>query len=163
MESLGLHVLALTLVLQAGASNGPGKASEGEAVRSVLDKYTKACEARNFGALSSLFSHDPDIVVINAASPNRLAGWKNVAEMYKAVFSASGEVKVRHKNIRVKMLASGKAACLVCDQDLNGTYQGKTFTLEGVRVTWVLEKQEGQWRIVHAHWSLPAGPEAGSG
>jgi hypothetical protein len=26
---------------------------------------------------------------------------------------------------------------------------------EGARMTWILEKQDGQWVAKHAHWSLP--------
>lgn len=160
MGSLGFQILALTLMVQPAASNAPNGQSEPEAVKSILREYTKACESRDLGAVSSLFSHDPDIVVINAGSPLRVVGWQRVAEVYKAMFSASGEVKMRHENIAIRMLASGKAACLVCDQDISGTYQGKGFALKGVRVTWVLEKQGNRWRIVHAHWSSPSIPDA---
>jgi uncharacterized protein (TIGR02246 family) len=134
--------------------------SEEDAVRSVLDKYTTACESRDFDAVSSVFSHDSDIVVINVADPNRIVGWKSVAEVYKGLFSMSGDVEIRHTNIAVKILASGTAACLTCDQNISGTIQGRAFAIEGVRVTWVLEKEEGQWRIVHAHWSVPSMPDA---
>lgn len=160
MGPFGLQILVLTLVVQSAAPNAPNGQPEPEAVKSILREYAKACEGKDLGAVSSLFSHDPDIVVINAGSPRRVVGWQRVAGMYKALFSASGEAKMRHENITIKMLASGKAACLVCDQDVSGTYQGRGFAIKGVRVTWVLEKQGDRWRIVHAHWSSPSRPEA---
>ncbi len=140
--------------------DGSKKESAEDAVRSVLDKYTTACEGGDFAAVSSIFSHDSDIVVINVADPDRVVGWKSVAEVYKGLFSISGEVRFRHTNIAIKILASGTAACLTCDQNVSGTIQGRAFAVEGVRASWVLEKEEGQWRIVHAHWSVPLTPIA---
>ncbi len=130
--------------------------SQEDAVRSVLDKYTIACEGRDLAAISSVFSHDLDVVIMNVADPDQIVGWKGVEEVYRGLFSVSGEVKIRHTNIAIKILASGTAAFLICDQNVSGTIQGSVFALEGVRATWVLEKEEGQWRIVHAHWSVPS-------
>jgi hypothetical protein len=87
-------------------------------------------------------------------------GWKSISALYKGLFSEDGDVKMQHENTKIKMLAKGKVACLTCDQHISGTYQGKAFLVEGVRVTWVLEEQDHCWRIVHAHWSLPSVPAA---
>lgn len=132
----------------------PIGSSEVDAVKSVLEKYTTACERRDFAAVSEIFSHDPDLVLINMGDPKPVKGWQKVADVYKGLFSASGEVRMRHTNVEVKMLGDGTAACLVCDQSIQGTMQGQPFAIDGVRGTLVLGKEDGAWRIVHGHWSL---------
>jgi ketosteroid isomerase-like protein len=163
MKSLGLNLLAIILLLASGSVSGANDESEEKAVRSALDNYTKACERCDFELLSSVFSHDRDIVLINAASPRWLVGWTTVAEVYKGLFSVSGDVKMQHTNVSVKLLASGSAAFLTCKQTVKGTAQGKAFAYEDVRMTCVLEKQQGHWRIVHGHWSLPSTTDAQAG
>ena len=140
------------------SQNEPTSPSEVDAVKSVLNKYTTACERRDFEAVSELFSHDPDLVLINV-DPKPVRGWQNVAEVYKGLYAASGEVRMRHTNVEVKMLGNGTAACLVCDQSIQGAMQGQPFAIEGVRATLVLEKEDGAWRIVHGHWSLASAPQ----
>jgi len=158
MTSLRCRFLVAVLVVHGLAAIGAGEEPEAE-VRSALAKYARACQSRDFDALSSVFSHDPDLVLINVASPDRIVGWENVAQLYKGLFSKSGGVKMRHENISIKMLAGGKAACLTCDQDISGEFNGDAFAIEGVGMTCVLAKKGGNWRIVHVHWSLPAKPE----
>jgi uncharacterized protein (TIGR02246 family) len=155
MASLGFHVLAVAVMFQLSPADESGMGPDTRDVRSVLDKYTKACNSKDFGSISQVFAHDPDIVLIPTYIPQRCVGWKNVAAWYKALFSSEDKFRMQHSNIAIRIFGSGQSACLVCDQDGSGTYQGEAFIFEGVRTTWVLEKQEGQWRVIHAHWSLP--------
>ncbi len=156
MGSLGFSVFVAALMFQVATTNESEKRPDTQAVRSILDKYSKACESKDYESFSSVFAHDPDIVMISTFIPDRFVGWKSVAAVFKALSSSEDILKVRHNNIQIKLFASGKAACLTCNQDAIMTYQGKPFTFEDVRMTWVLENKEGQWRVIHAHWSLPA-------
>lgn len=130
-------------------------------VKTVLEKYETAMQEGDVGAVSELFSHDPDVVVINAWKSKRVIGWKSIEDHYKQLFSgiqdaenATEEFKLIHSDLVVKLFASGNAAVLVCRQDFQGKREGKTYTWGDFRTTWVLEKQDGQWRIVNAHWSV---------
>lgn len=152
----GFEVLAVAAMLQLTPAAESGMGPDARDVRSVLDRYTKACNNKDLGSVSEVFAHDPDIVLIPTYIGQRCVGWKNVAAWYKALFSSDDKFRMRHSDIKIRIFGSGQSACLVCDQDGSGTYQGEAFTFEGVRTTWVLEKQEGQWRVIHAHWSLPA-------
>lgn len=156
-----VSVLAiLTVVLHSGSANCAANESEERAITLALDTYTKACESRDFERLSSVFAHDDDIVLINVGtSPRWLVGWPAVAELYKEIFSASDSLRMQHTNVSIKMLAAGSAACVTCNQKVDWTFQGKAYGYEGIRMTCVLEKQHGHWRIVHGHWSLPSTEE----
>lgn len=157
MKSFVSVLTLLSVLLHSWVANGAVNESEERAITSALDTYTKACESRDFELLSSVFSHDDDIVLINVgASPPRLVGWPTVAEVYKGLFSASDSVRIQHTNVSIKLLGAGSAACLTCNQKVDWTLHGKTYGHEGVRMTCVLEKQHGFWRIVHGHWSLPS-------
>ncbi len=156
MATLGFHVLAVAVLLQAPPTSQPANEPEAAAVRAVLDTYTSACNNRDLDSIAKVFSHDPDVVLILTYTSYQCVGWENVAALYKALFAHTNQFTVRHRNIRVKVLPPGNSAYLICDQDGNGVYQGKAHSFEGVRTTWVLVKQKGQWRVVHSHWSLPA-------
>lgn len=156
MGGLGLQLLAVAVMLQAAPSGEAVMGPEAREVKAVLDNYTTACNRKDFDAISQIFAHDPDIVMVPTFIPQRCVGWQNVAEWFKVLFSSDDPFTMRHRNIQIKMFASGKAACLVCEQDGHGAYQGQPYAFEGVRTTWVFEKREGQWRVIHAHWSLPA-------
>ena len=158
MGVLGFHVLAVVVLIQASPISEPEDGPQARAVKVVLEKYTRACNSKDLDSISQVFSHDPDIVLMGTYLPTRCVGWNNVAAWYKELFSSSGKFTIQHRNIEIKVLPSGSSAFLLCDQDGNGNYKGKEYSFEGVRTTWVLVKQKGQWRVVHAHWSLPADP-----
>lgn len=160
--SSSLLIVLAALLLSSRVEGADGGAEE-KAVKAVLDAYAAACEKSDFRLLSSLFAHDADIVLINVGGDARgVAGWPAVGELYKSLFSVSGDVEMRHRDISIKMLAAGSVACVACSQDVKWTIQGTRSGYEGVRTTCLLEKREGQWKIVHCHWSLPT-PAEGDG
>jgi len=66
------------------------------------------------------------------------------------------EVKdISFRDVVIKIHASGKIAWLSCYEDWNYIEQGQSISLKDGRMTWVLEKLNGNWVIVHVHWSSP--------
>ncbi|MHB8899394.1 MAG: nuclear transport factor 2 family protein [Thermoguttaceae bacterium] len=160
MRRFTSSLLLLLLCVPSGFSRGADDLSQQAAVRSAFNAYTRACETSDFELLSSVFSHDPDIVLINVGETSRsLVGWPSVAELYQGLFSATTGVRMQHSNVSIKMLGAGTAACLTCSQQIDWVVDGNRYGHERIRVTCVLEKQQGKWRIVHGHWSLPSTEE----
>lgn len=160
VRCFGWSLILLILLLPSACTRGADNRSDERAVRSALDTYAKACETCDFELLSSVFSHDRDIVLINlGATPGLVVGWPSVAELYRGLFSTSTGVRMQYSGVSIKVLGTGASACVTCSQQVDWVIDGKPYSHEGIRMTCVLEKQQGRWRIVHGHWSLPSTQE----
>jgi ketosteroid isomerase-like protein len=65
-----------------------------------------------------------------------------------------GERPVVAKDLRVKASATGQIAWAAADLVVTGEWEGKPAELP-VRVTWILERQTGGYRVVQMHVSVP--------
>ncbi|MFC2142494.1 YybH family protein [Acidobacteriota bacterium] len=124
-------------------------------VQSVLNQYTKAWETLDIGLFSKVFSHDDNMVVFSASPNKRYVGWELFKEGVQNSFKEIESAKISFRDILIKVHASGNIAWLSCLEDWDFVYQGQPVSDEGARVTWILEKRDGQWVIIHAHWSMP--------
>ena len=134
--------------------------SEKANVQAVLDQYTKAWETLDFEMFSKAFSHDDDLVIFSATPNKRYIGWEEFKDDVQKSFMEIENVEITFRDITIKVHASGNIAWLSCLEDWEFIYQGEPVSDEGARVTWILEKHNGQWVITHAHWSMPAGVES---
>jgi len=125
-------------------------------VQAVLNQYTKAWEALDFELFSEVFSHDDDMVIFSASPNKRYVGWEVFKEDVQKSFKEIESIEISFRDIFIKVHASGNIAWLSCFEDWDFVYQGQPVRDEGARVTWILEKRNGKWVIIHAHWSLPS-------
>jgi len=113
---------------------------------------------------SEIFSHDDDMVIFSAVPNERYFGWEEFTEAIKKETYENWEqytdFKGTLKDIVIKVHDSGKVTWVSCYEDWNFKYQGQPSSPENIRTTFVLEKRNDNWIIVHAHWSLnPRGSE----
>ena len=132
--------------------------SEKAGVRAVLDQYANAWKTLDFEQFSQVFSHDDDMVIFSATPNKRYIGWEEFQADVQESFKEVEKIEIVFRDVVVKVHASCHMAWLSCLEDWDFVYQGQTVRDEGARVSWVLEKREGRWVIIHAHWSMP--PEA---
>ena len=155
-----LFVLPPLLIAFAAVPESPEEPSEKEkeaiqSIAAVIDRYEKACDAEDMEAVSQLFSHDEDTVLIHATAGGMTVGWKKIKVGYEFFFANASEIDFEHKLGKIKVSSSGTAAWATWEQGATFEFRGQTREFPGVRVTWGLEKQDGKWRIVQAHWSVP--------
>ncbi|MGD9346465.1 MAG: SgcJ/EcaC family oxidoreductase [Candidatus Aminicenantes bacterium] len=128
-------------------------------VQAVLNQYVEAWENLDIELFSKVFSHDDDIVIFSASPNKRYVGWEVFREDVQKSFHEMTSVEISFRDISIEVHASGNIAWLSCLEDWDFVYQGQPVSDEGARVTWILEKRNGQWVIIHAHWSMPPGEE----
>jgi ketosteroid isomerase-like protein len=109
-------------------------------IRMVLDQYAEAWKSLNIDHFSKIFSHDVDMVIFD--SEKRYVG----GEAWK--------VNVTFRDYSIKVHRSGTIAWLSSLEDATWISQDQPNEVKGMRVTWVLEKIEGNWVIVQGHWSV---------
>jgi len=105
-------------------------------IRAVIEKYAAAWGSLNPDNAAPLYAKDADLVFYDLL-PLKYAGWSAYAEGVKPHFAQFESLKITPKG---DLKAKGEGA--------------DTMALE-TRQTLILEKQGGDWKIVHEHFSTP--------
>ena len=127
---------------------------EKDKVKQVLYKYSEAWHSKNIDLFSRLFSNDADMIIFDGNSPERFVGWIAWKERLQKHFSLFENVDISYEDVDIKVSNSGEFSWLSCIANTKYTYDGKPGIMSGLRITWVLEKRNKNWRIVHAHYSF---------
>ena len=121
-------------------------------IRTVLDQYAEAWKSSNIDHFSKIFSHDEDMVIFDGQ--NRYVGWEAWKERLQNSIDLINDVNVTFRDYSIKVHRSGTIAWLSSLEDATWISQDQPNEVKGMRVTWVLEKIEGNWVIVQGHWSV---------
>jgi uncharacterized protein (TIGR02246 family) len=130
--------------------------AEKTAVNAVINDMEKVFETNDAELLSKIVSHNPDNIFLGTDAAECFVGYDNFMEAQKRFFISvekGGEMTFR--DVVTKIGKNGDVAWVSCLMDWKGKSQGQPFAYEGLRMTIVLEKQDGKWLIVHLHGSVP--------
>ena len=135
--------------------------AEKTAVRAMIDKMEKAFETNDPELLAEIISKSPDNVFFGTDAAERWVGFDNFIEAQKQFFATVDKgSEITFHNIVLGIGKAGDTAWMSSTMDWKGTSQGEPFTLEGLRMTAVMEKQDGKWVIVQMHGSVPVSGQA---
>jgi hypothetical protein len=100
-------------------------------------------------------AHDTDMVSFGTDAAERFVGWEQGKESLQNAFASIENSKISIKDQVVKVHQSGEVAWFseIIDWDLLA--QGQPVKLQGIRLTGVLEKRNGNWIFVQRHASVP--------
>jgi len=130
------------------------------AVNSVINLMFESIETENIDLFSKVIAHDPDIIVFGTDAAEKLVGYEPFAETVKKEFESFEETKVTSRERVIKVHKSGEVAWASMLVDVRGKTQGQPFAVEGIRITGVCEKRDGNWVIVQWHASVPVSGQA---
>ena len=112
-----------------------------------------------FGKLSfdveDSISEKADIVIIGTDEAENWIGYAAYRDARKRQFESFENVEFNVYDQRITLAASGDVAWFSQKFDLLVIAQGTPVSLEGIRLTGVLEKRRGYWQIVQLHNSVP--------
>ena len=117
-------------------------------VLAVLERYGEALRNNDPEALIAIFTGDEDTMLIGAISGEFAVGASQVAAMFRRVF-----VEPQHMSMeweRVEVFCSGEVAWFAADGALVAWD-----TRISYRLTGVLERRDGQWKLAQFHASVP--------
>ncbi len=124
---------------------------EVKAVTDVLIREAKAVEKGDLAALDKLWANSEDVTVFESGHANY--GWTDYRNSHLAPeLKEFKNTKYAFSDLKVKV--DGKTAWATFKYTISGDANGKHFDGGGLG-TAVLEKRDGQWRIVHWHSSAP--------
>lgn len=154
MKHVAIFVVALALAAcPHGTTTTPTTPSTSKetvaGARATIEQWRQAYQVRSFDALSKLYVHSLDLVVVQDGQA--LVGWTSVEGMLKDRFARYKDVHIGLKDIQVTAL-DGTAAVATASmtQELG---DGTTSISESGALTVVLRKEGDAWLIVTEHYS----------
>lgn len=129
--------------------------AERDKVIQVIDNYSMAHEERDLNLLMSCFSDDPDIIILGTDEDELWVDKMSMGESQKVAYETFDKISLSVRDRMVKMNNSGTEAWFYMKVNWYVESGGNEFSINGVRTTGVLEKQNDQWRIVQLHTSMP--------
>jgi ketosteroid isomerase-like protein len=122
-------------------------------VRNVIVKAMENWSALDAAANEAYYTTS-DRAVFFDFTPMQYVGWKTYRSEIEKVQDSIQEFKI-NLNDDLQVRVAGKVAWAHGTWKMDFLYKdGKRVHLEG-RLTEVLEKQKGRWKIVHEHASIP--------
>lgn len=120
------------------------------AVRAILDRLADVYVTRDAALLASVFAPDPDVVMYSpGAEP--VVGLSGIQAKAIIDWTRSDSASLTYR--RTSVSAADSVAWVATDADFAVSAAGAETTTP-VRITFVLVRRDGDWRIVHAHYSL---------
>ncbi len=159
MKQLSLVFLCAGLLLLTACNSfnsNTNKADETLAIENVLDQWVTANETEDFDLIQKIWAPDSDIILFGTDSDEKLMGWVNIKNAIKEQYEQIDETYISVYDQFIKISNDGSTAWFAEFLNYNFVYQGEAKSFEGLRFTGILEKQQGEWKIVQAHLSMPA-------
>ncbi|MEP7043710.1 MAG: nuclear transport factor 2 family protein [Dokdonella sp.] len=126
-----------------------------KSVLSLLEAYQAAVRAKNVDAFAALY--DTDVRVFDmwgAWSCEGIAAWRAMAaDWFGSLGTDSVVVGVDDARVQVAHDLASVQAFLTFT---GVSARGETLRAMDNRLTWVLQRREAEWKIVHEHTSAPA-------
>ena len=153
MNRVAVTLMVATFVLIA--SCGPQKVdveAERAQVKAVLDHYVTAVETEDMELYASHMTHEPMMMNFGGFG-GPIVGWDALKETMEGQNAALSETKIKVSDLAIHVSEEGKLAWATCLWNLKAMMGENPIELP-IRCTWVLEKRDNKWQIVHFHKSM---------
>ena len=127
--------------------------TEKSAIKSVLDGYITSIENADIEMYGKILAHDPDMVNFGTDATERIVGWDALREVILAQNAALSGTKIKQSDVTINIAPDGRFAWATSMWDFRAIMAEQPIELPA-RCTWILEKQDAGWTIVHFHKSV---------
>lgn len=148
-----LSFALLSSAAQAQASYD--RIAEYEKVKAVIDRFGRMWEDEDMEAFANIVAQDADIIIVGTDSAEVWQGYEAYRDARQRQYESFENVEFNVYDQQIRMSEGGTVAWFSETFDLVTIAQGNPVSLEGIRLTGVLEKRRGYWRIVQLHNSVP--------
>ena len=154
MRKLSIVILGVGLSLIMACQPQVNVEVEKKQVQPVLENYISSIETENMELYGKVMAHDQDMVNFGTSEPP-IVGWDTLKKLIEDQNAALSQTKITSRDLAIHFSKTGDFSWATCLWNFTATVGDKSFELPEVRCTWLLEKREGQWVIVHFHKSVP--------
>ena len=152
MKNLAIYFLTIALMLTLGCQIEVNVEAEEASIQTFFDKYSDAWETMDIEKFEEIFYDDENLSIFDMQA--RYVGWEAWKDRLMKSFDSISNVNVSFKDYSIHIHPSGNIAWLSVLEDADWIENGQPVKVEGVRMTWILEKRNDNWKIVQGHWSL---------
>ena len=124
-------------------------------VQAVVNLYMDAFEQGDSALFASLMADDEMMVTFGTDVAERWIGKRNLLASFEKQVSAFDVERIDISDQVIRLSQSETTAWFSEIADWYVQVGGKTDIIQGIRITGVLEKQGGEWKIVQFHTSAP--------
>ena len=136
--------------------------AETAAVAAALNDYFEGAKTGDIERIAKAWADDPNIRITAPIAGASLVGWEQYRD-HLNTYIDDESFKVNFITVRdqdIKISRSGDVAWFSENVDEEFVFQGQIVTFADMRWTGVLEKREGNWKIVQIHVSFARPGEA---
>lgn len=155
MKHVFIICIIAALTLLTGCQKAVNPETEKPAIKDVLDNYILSIEKEDIDLYGKIFIHDPDMVNFGTGAAERIVGWDALRKVIEDQNAALSETKITQSDVTINVSPDGKFAWATSLWSFTATMEGQVMQLP-VRCSWILEKKENSWIIVHFHKSVGA-------
>ena len=130
-----------------------GVETETAAVAAVLDRYVASVEQEDLGLFAQVMAHDDDMVNFGSDAAERIVGWEALQEAIAAQNVALSEIRIDQHDVTIHLARDGTCAWATSLCEFRARAEQQRVELP-LRCSWVLERREPGWVIVHFHSSV---------
>ena len=125
---------------------------EAAAVAEAIRAYIKAVETEDLDAYAGIMAHDPDLAWYGSM-PGQIVGWGEVESVISGMFADLSDIRITQTDLRTHFSPDRNLAWATCLWEFRAK-MGDQAVIEPTRCTWVLERRDARWVIVHWHKSV---------
>ena len=129
--------------------------TEKAAVAKVLDDVVKSAETKDVDLYEGILSKDPSNIYFGVMDPT-MHGWEEAKRFISSEDEVLSEVNITVSDEHIAIAPSGDVAWASSKWDFACVINDLPVALD-FRCSWVLQKEQDQWKIVHFHSSFAAG------
>ena len=155
MKKLFITLVGLLAIMPMGCQQKVDVEAEKSAIKGVLDSYILSIEKEDIVLYGNIFAHDPDMVNFGTGAKERIVGWDVLRKVIEDQNAALSETKITQSDVTINVQPDGRFAWATSLWDFKSTMGAQVMQLP-VRCSWILEKQDKGWKIVHFHKSVGA-------
>lgn len=130
-------------------------AAEEDLIKEVLRQYEVSIEMEDMGLYGRLVAHDTNMVNFGGFG-DPIIGWEALQRVITGQNEILSQTGIEVMDLRVHVNSDGRLAWATNLWLLNAVMAGNPIELN-IRCTWILEKRETGWAIVHFHKSMAQG------
>ncbi len=152
---LSISAFLLIAVAALGAHYSFGQSKEEAAVREALMKSASSFEKNDMAAMTQVWANDESVTVFESGHANY--GWADYRDHHLGPeMKEMKNTKYSFSDMKIHVAGNTAWATMKYSIAADIGEPGKTRHVQGAGLaTAVLEKRDGQWRIVHWHSSAP--------
>ena len=155
MKKIPILFVVLTIMLVMSCQQAVDIETEKTAIRAVLDNYITSVENEDMELYGKNVAHDAEMVNFGAFG-DPIVGWEALEKLMVGQNEVLSQTKITASDVSIQIVPSGKFALATSLWNFKAM-MGEDPVEWPVRCSWVLEKRENRWVIIHFHKSIAAG------